>query len=285
MKECDWASSDFDQTRYKNLFDLTGKVVLISGGAGIIGSQMSKACSDLGASVAIVDVNEEAANILANNLNSFRPGCAMPVICDIQSKIQVAEMVDKLVQEFGKIDVLLNNAAGKSESLTSFFEPVENYDLDTWKTVIDINLTGMFLVAQAVGRSMVNLNVKGSIVQTSSIYGIRGPDQRIYDGSLYEGHEISSPAVYSASKAGVVGLSQYLATYWGARGIRVNTLTPGGVFSGQNQVFEEKYSNRVPLGRMAQATEIASAAVFLASDASSYITGHNLVVDGGLSCW
>jgi len=285
MKNDETSGRRVDETTYRNKFDLTGKVVLISGGAGIIGTQMSKACADLGARVAIVDVNEKATSELAKNLNELRPESAISIVCDIKSKSQVSDMVDKVLRKFGRIDVLLNNAAGKSNKLSEFFETVENYELKTWQEVIDVNLTGMFLVAQAVGKSMVDLHVKGSIVQTSSIYGIRGPDQRIYDGSQYEGNSINSPAVYSASKAGVIGLSNYLATYWGAKGIRVNTLTPGGVFSGQNQVFEEKYSNRVPLGRMAQASEIASAAVFLASDASSYVTGHNLVVDGGLSCW
>jgi NAD(P)-dependent dehydrogenase (short-subunit alcohol dehydrogenase family) len=125
----------------------------------------------------------------------------------------------------------------------------------------------------------------GSIVQTASIYGVVAPDQRIYEGSSYLGGAINTPAVYSASKAAVVGLTKYLASYWGAHGIRVNTLTPGGVESGQNDVFSRKYSARVPLGRMAQANEMQSALLFLASDASSYMTGQNLVIDGGLTCW
>ncbi|MFN7610803.1 MAG: SDR family oxidoreductase, partial [bacterium] len=125
----------------------------------------------------------------------------------------------------------------------------------------------------------------GSIIQTASIYGIMAPDQRIYEGSEYMGGAINTPAVYSASKAGVVGLTKYLASYWGAKRVRVNTLTPGGVESGQNERFIEQYSARVPLGRMAQAEEMVGALVFLASDAASYITGHNLVVDGGLSAW
>ena len=125
----------------------------------------------------------------------------------------------------------------------------------------------------------------GSIIQTASIYAVVGPDQRIYEGSLYEGRPINTPPVYSASKAGVVGLTKYLATYWGGKGVRVNTLTPGGVASGQNETFVGRYSARVPLGRMADSKEIATALVFLASDASSYITGQNLIVDGGLSAW
>ena len=123
------------------------------------------------------------------------------------------------------------------------------------------------------------------LIQTASIYGVVAPDQRIYEGSHYLGRVINTPAVYSASKAAVIGLTKYLASYWGAHGIRVNTLTPGGVESGQNDVFSRKYSARVPMGRMAQADEMQSALLFLASDASSYMTGQNLIIDGGLTCW
>ena len=125
----------------------------------------------------------------------------------------------------------------------------------------------------------------GSIIQTSSIYGVMAPDQRIYKGSIFLDREINTPAIYSASKAGVIGLTKYLATYWASAGVRVNTLTPGGVFSGQNKTFVEKYSERVPMNRMADKSELVGAVVFLSSDASSYITGQNLIVDGGLNCW
>jgi NAD(P)-dependent dehydrogenase (short-subunit alcohol dehydrogenase family) len=125
----------------------------------------------------------------------------------------------------------------------------------------------------------------GSIIQTASIYGIVAPDQRIYEGSEYHGRPINTPAVYSASKAGVIGLTRHLATYWAERGVRVNTLTPGGVSSGQNSEFSRRYAARVPLGRMAEADDMVGAAVFLASDASLYVTGQNIVVDGGLSAW
>jgi NAD(P)-dependent dehydrogenase (short-subunit alcohol dehydrogenase family) len=148
-----------------------------------------------------------------------------------------------------------------------------------------VNIDGMFLMAQAAGRQMVAQGRGGSIIQTASIYGVVAPDQRIYEGSEYLGRPINTPAAYSASKAAVIGLTRYLASYWGANAIRVNTLTPGGVESGQNEVFSRKYSARVPLARMARADEMQSALLFLASDASSYMTGQNLIVDGGLTCW
>jgi NAD(P)-dependent dehydrogenase (short-subunit alcohol dehydrogenase family) len=148
-----------------------------------------------------------------------------------------------------------------------------------------VNIDGMFLMAQAVGKQMIAQGHGGSIIQTASIYGVAAPDQRIYEGSQYLGRPINTPAVYSASKAAVIGLTRYLASYWGSQGIRVNTLTPGGVESGQNDVFSRKYSARVPLGRMARTDEMQSALLFLASDASSYVTGQNLIIDGGLTCW
>jgi NAD(P)-dependent dehydrogenase (short-subunit alcohol dehydrogenase family) len=150
---------------------------------------------------------------------------------------------------------------------------------------MDINIGGMFLVAKFVGRYMVEQNKGGSIIQTSSIYGIMGPDNRIYEGSSYLGHQINTPAVYATSKSAVVGLTKFLSTYWATKNIRVNTITPGGVESGQNDTFINNYSKRVPMQRMAEPQEIAGALLYLASDASSYVTGQNIIIDGGLSAW
>lgn len=191
----------------------------------------------------------------------------------------------KVSNIFGKIDILHNNAATKTDSLRSFFEPFESYNLSTWREVMSVNLDGMFLMAQSVGNQILSQGSAGSIIQTASIYGVVAPDQRIYAESKYLGVEINTPAVYSASKAAVIGLTQYLAAYWGKQNIRVNSLTPGGIGSGQNNVFKFNYSNRVPMGRMGKVEELSAALLFLASDASSYVTGQNLIVDGGLTCW
>jgi NAD(P)-dependent dehydrogenase (short-subunit alcohol dehydrogenase family) len=199
--------------------------------------------------------------------------------------MQVQDLTSQIIDRFKAIHILHNNAASKGDSLEKFFEPFETYSLDTWKSVMSVNLDGMFLMAQSVGKEMQRLNIKGSIVQTSSIYGVVGPDLRIYEGSKYMGMEINTLAVYSASKAAVLGLTRHLASLWGHKGIRVNSLSPGGVYSGQNRDFQESYSKKVPLGRMASNSEIESALLFLVSDASSYITGQNLVVDGGLTAW
>ncbi len=147
-----------------------------------------------------------------------------------------------------------------------------------------VNIDGMFLVAQAVGKQMIKQKKGGSIIQTASIYGVMAPDHSIYEGSDYLGHKINTPAVYTVSKAAVIGLTKHLATYWAEEGIRVNTLTPGGTESGQNDEFKRRYSARIPMKRMADASEMVGALLYLASDASSYVTGHNIIVDGGLNC-
>jgi len=180
--------------------------------------------------------------------------------------------------------VLVNNAATKTADVRAFFEPFETYSLDTWREVMGVNIDGMFLMAQAVGREMLTAG-SGRIIQTASIYGLVGPDSRIYEGSDYLGGPINTPAVYSASKAAVVGLTRWLATHWADKGIRVNCLVPGGVSSGQNGIFEQRYSARVPMGRMARAAEMTAPLLFLASEASSYVTGQVLAVDGGWTAW
>jgi NAD(P)-dependent dehydrogenase (short-subunit alcohol dehydrogenase family) len=266
-------------------FSLEGKSCIITGGAGILGQHFSLGVARAGASVAVVDIELEKAVGLAKVIRDQFGTKAVGVYCDVSSPASVNEMVTSVCDEFGKIDLLHNNAASKSQNLDAFFAPFENYCLDEWRKVMAVNIDGMFLVAQAVGRQMIQQGKGGSIVQTASIYGIVAPDQRIYEGSIYLDRKINTPAVYSASKAAVIGLSQYLATYWANRGIRVNTLIPGGAESGQNEEFKRRYSARIPLGRMAEPTEMVGALIYLLSDASSYVTGQNIIVDGGLSVW
>jgi NAD(P)-dependent dehydrogenase (short-subunit alcohol dehydrogenase family) len=266
-------------------FDLKGKVALVTGGAGILGPHFCAALAAHGASVAVADISEEKAMIVAKELTAKYGVKCMGVACDVTQPSSVASLVHKIESTLGGIDILHNNAASKGKSLDEFFAPFEEFKIETWRDIMSVNIDGMFLVAQAVGKSMIARKVKGSIIQTSSIYGVVAPDQRIYEGSKYLDRPISSPAVYSASKAAVIGLTQYLAAYWGHLGIRVNTLTPGGVESGQNDIFKEKYSARVPLGRMASVDELIGALVFLASDSSSYVNGQNIIVDGGLTVW
>ena len=264
---------------------LNGKTAIITGGAGILGKHFSEGLASCGSHVVIVDLNKNEAEILASDLTRRYGQQCISIVCDVSEPASVNSMVDEVVKQFGDIHVLHNNAASKSSNLEAFFSSFEEYTLDQWREVTKVNLDGMFLVAQAVGRKMVEQNRGGSIIQTASIYGVLGPDPRVYENSFYLGRLINTPAVYSASKAAVIGLTKHLATYWADKNIRVNCLTPGGVESGQNDSFKEKYSNRVPLGRMAQAEEMVGALLYLASDASSYVTGQNIIIDGGLSAW
>ena len=270
---------------YRKPYALEGKVAIVTGGAGILGQHFCSGLAESGARVAIVDVLEDKAKALAGELADRYKADVIGIGCDVSSPASVHEMVRCVVAEFGELNVLHNNAAAKSDDLDAFFAPFEEYSLDQWRKIMAVNLDGMFLVAQAVGKQMVAQGKGGSVIQTASIYGLMAPDHRIYEGSSYRGRAINTPAVYSASKAAVIGLTKYLATYWADKGIRVNTLTPGGTESGQNEEFNRRYSARVPMNRMAAAHEMVGALLYLASDASSYVTGQNIVVDGGLSAW
>lgn len=270
---------------YFDKFRLDGKTAIITGGAGILGKHFCAGLADAGANVAIVDINLKAAEEVAINLIKEYKVKAKAFKCDVTLETSVQEMIKAVIQEFGEIHILHNNAAGKSNDLNAFFADFEDYSLAQWQEIMNTNLDGMFLVAKHVGKAMKKQQSGGSIIQTSSIYGIMAPDQRIYEGSFYLDRQISSPAIYSASKAGVIGLTKYLSTYWAKDSIRVNAITPGGVESGQNEVFKKNYSNRIPLGRMSQPEEMVGALIYLASDASSYVTGQNIIVDGGLNAW
>lgn len=278
------ASKDSHKSK-AGLFSLKGKSAIVTGGAGILGRRFCDGLARHGANVAVVDLDAKAAKKLAAEIAKEHRVKVAGLGCDVSSPSSVVAMVKKVVSALGGVHILLNNAASKSRDLDAFFAPFEKYSLAEWRKVTSVNVDGVFLVAQAVGAQMVRQGTGGSIIQTASIYGIMAPDQRIYEGSSYRGRPIGSPAVYSASKGAVVALTKYLAAYWADKNIRVNTLTPGGVRSGQNETFIKKYSDRIPMGRMAEADELVGALIYLASDASSYVTGHNLLVDGGLAAW
>ena len=262
-------------------FQLTGKVALVTGGAGILGQKFCAGLVEAGANVAVVDLDAGAAQAAAASLGDRAAGFR----CNVADAASVKACVGAVIARFGAIDILHNNAASKSHDVRAFFTPFEDYSLDTWREVMAVNIDGMFLMAQAVGRHMVARGQGGAVIQTASIYGLVGPDSRIYEGSDYLGGPINTPAVYAASKAAVVGLTRWLATHWADKGIRVNCLVPGGVSSGQNNTFATRYADRVPMGRMAEADEIVPALLYLASDASSYVTGQVLAVDGGWTAW
>lgn len=273
------------KTNGAGMFDLSGRTAIVTGAGGILGRRFAHGLARHGADLLLADIDAAGLDELADAITAASGARALAVPCDVSRAADVESVVELASERFGRVDVLVNNAATKTDDPRAFFAPTEAYEIETWRQVMSVNLDGMFLMARSAAEAMKAGGRGGSIIQTASIYGIRAPDPRIYRGARYEGLEINTPAVYSASKAGVVGLSRHLATLWAPHGIRVNTLTPGGCASGQNDEFQRAYGERVPLGRMARPEEMVGAVVYLASDASSYVTGHNLVVDGGLSAW
>jgi NAD(P)-dependent dehydrogenase (short-subunit alcohol dehydrogenase family) len=271
-------------TSFKALFDLTGRTAVITGGCGILGRRFAEGLAEFGANVAVLDLDSRAVESAASEISARHAVSAKGYVCDVTQPEAVRLVADAIEADLGPVSILLNNAASKTRDVDAFFAPVATFSLETWREIMAINLDGMFNVAQVFGTLMAGRGY-GSIVQTASIYGLTAPDQRIYEGSEYLGRAINTPAVYTASKAGVIGLTKHLATYWAAQGVRVNALSPGGVESGQNDIFKQRYGARIPLGRMARADEMVGAVLFLVSDAASYVTGQNIAVDGGLSAW
>jgi NAD(P)-dependent dehydrogenase (short-subunit alcohol dehydrogenase family) len=255
---------------------LKNKVAIITGSSGLLGQQFCKILLKNG--VIVIGIDKVIKNKI-NHENIFYKKI------DITNELVVKKFVSSVVKKFGHIDILVNNAASKSSKTKEFFRDYESYNYSTWKEIMSVNLDAVFLLTKYVGKDMVRKKINGKIIQIASIYGLIGPDQKLYENGKYKGIKMSSPAVYSASKAAVIGLTKYLATYWGSKGIRVNAITPGGIDGGQNSTFRKKYSKRVPLGRMADKNEIEGALLYLVSDDSSYVTGQNIIIDGGFSSW
>jgi NAD(P)-dependent dehydrogenase (short-subunit alcohol dehydrogenase family) len=281
-----------DQTVYNltpmsNLFDVCGRVVVVTGGAGLLGREYGRALAAAGASVVLADIDEAAVAAIAGGLGAGA-GRAIGVGVDVTDEAAVARLAGATVEAFGRIDGLVNNAAlnpAVSRSLTEAFDaPFEQYPLEQWNRTLAVNLTGMFLCARAVAPRMLAQG-RGVIVNISSTYGLVGPDQRLYEPETPGERRGFKPIAYSVTKSGVLGFTRYLATYWAGTGIRVNTLTPGGVHHDQPEEFVRRYSARTVLGRMADCHEYSAALLFLLSDASSYMTGSNLVLDGGWTAW
>jgi NAD(P)-dependent dehydrogenase (short-subunit alcohol dehydrogenase family) len=264
------------------LFDLTGKVVFISGATGLLGSAYCEALAGLGARLILTDMREREPEAQAQALQARTGAQVLGVPCDVTRETEVKEAVEAGMRRFGRIDVVLNNAAATFEHLLALGEvsaPFEEASLSVWEAIIRTNLTGPFLIARETGKAML-ASGGGSLINVSSIYGVVAPDHR-----LYEGMPFRSFAAYAASKAGIHGLTLWLSTYWARSNIRVNTLVPGGVFNGHPEEFVRRYSDRTPLGRMADRQDLIGMVVFLAADASRYCTGQQFVVDGGLTAW
>jgi len=278
-------------TTFPDLFRLEGRTAFVTGAAGFLGQEYAEALLEAGANVVFADVDGERAAAAAARHGDAHGDRAWSVVCDVASSESVEAATEAACGRFGRIDVLVNNAALTakvgSAQMRDYFAPFEEYPLDVWERALAVNLTGVFLCCQAVGRRMAAQG-RGSIINISSTYGLGGPDQRIYTGvtNPYDPDlPLNTPIPYSATKAAVLGVTRYLATYWGERGVRVNCLTPGGTYEEHEPAFVSAYSARVPMGRMAHHDEYRGAILFLASDASSYMTGANLVVDGGWTAW
>jgi 3-oxoacyl-[acyl-carrier protein] reductase len=263
-------------------FSLKDRVVVITGCTGTLGTGYCRAMVARGAKVIAADLVGRNPVAFADAIRAELEGQIYGFACDVGSDPDVVGLFKFSREKFGRVDVVLNNAAVTGEHLMSVgdvFAPFESSSLEVWNQVLRTNLTGVFLVAREGGKIMLETG-GGSLINVSSIYGVVGPDHRIYEGMPF-----ASFASYSASKAGVHGMTQWLASYWGRSGIRVNTLVPGGVFNGHNEEFVRRYANRTPMGRMADRDDLIGMVIFLASDASRYCTGQKFIVDGGLTSW
>jgi NAD(P)-dependent dehydrogenase (short-subunit alcohol dehydrogenase family) len=271
-----------------DLFRLDGRVVLITGGAGLLGRRYCEALVQAGARVVLGDLDGPNAASLASEIGTQALGAEL----DVADEASVQAVGDIAVKHFGRLDILVNNAAltvrGGAERLKpeDYFAPFERYRRDVWDQAVSVNLTGMVLCAQAAGRQMLSQG-GGVIVNIASTYGVVAPDQRLYEGviSPYASTAFNTPVSYAVTKTAVLGLTRYLATYWGRQNIRVNALTPHGVYDNHDEAFVRNFVYRSPMGRMARNDEYRGALLFLVSDASSYMTGANLIVDGGWTAW
>lgn len=268
----------------QHLFSLETQIAIVTGGLGQLGAQYAKILFDAGAKVAVFDVRiptEHEKIVLAEGRD------IKYYIVDITNRASIESALCTVESDLGTPSILINNAGLDSPPGAPASEngPFEEYALESWEKVMNVNLTGMFLCCQVIGGRMAQSS-KGSIINVSSTYGMVSPNQHMYEyRSQRDNKPFYKPVAYAASKSGVFNLTRYLATYWAEKGVRVNTLVPGGVLNGQDEQFLKEYAQRVPMRRMAKADEYNGAIIFLASDASSYMTGSQIVIDGGWTAW
>lgn len=271
------------------MFDLTGKVAIITGGAGMLGEMHAEAIAAAGGHPILADINENLAIDKAKTISERYSVDSMGIKTDITNKIEIETLLDVILKRFGRIDILINNAANdpkvKAKNENHSLSRLEKFPIEQWNQDIAVGLTGAFLCSQVIGSEMAKRG-GGVILNISSDLGIVGPDQRIYlKQGLPEAKQPVKPVSYPVVKSALIGLTRYLATYWAGKNIRVNALCPGGVRTDQPEEFLEKVTFRIPMGRMARKDEYKGAILFMLSDASSYMTGAVVIIDGGRTCW
>ncbi|MGH7718039.1 MAG: SDR family oxidoreductase [Gemmatimonadaceae bacterium] len=261
-------------------FSLTGRVAVVTGASGLLGGHFASALAESGADVVLVDVRTEPADERARAISEVTGRRVVAAAGDVRRRDSLEEVLRTTLEQFGRVDVLVNNAAlTNSTRSNSYGAAFEDFPREDWDAILGTNLTGVLHGCQVFGRQMLRAG-GGSIVNVASMYGVVSPTH-----ILYEGSGVLQPVAYSVSKAGVIALTRYLGALWARRGVRVNCISPGGVFSDQSATFLERYSAHSPIGRMADPQEMQGALLYLASDASRYCAGHNLVVDGGWTAW
>lgn len=270
-------------------FDLRDRVIVITGGAGLLGVKHAEAIASEGGIPILVDLNKKLALQNAASLSKNFNVQALGAKVDITRKDDLEKLCDRILGQFGRVDGLINNAANnpkvEDDGRDNEWSRFENFPLEIWEKDLAVGLKGAFLCSQVFGRIMAQQG-KGVIVNISSDLGLVAPDQRLYKKEgVPDDRQPVKPVTYSVVKTGLIGLTRYLATYWADSGVRVNTLCPGGVEAGQSEEFKERLHSKIPMGRMADKDDYKGAILFLVSDASSYMTGSTLTVDGGRTCW